>query len=144
MKLIVISIALISLNAFAAPPKPVESEYLLSTGGGFLISKERGVFYAMNFSIIKDLPVGYKLRFSFENPKKRSPATVEIQKLEINSAKIVVQSASLDCIRNRKKYKVTVDIYTDESESVKLGSHSQKVEFNMPKDFLRQFGIKTC
>ena len=92
MKLIAISIVLISMNAFASPPEPVESEYLLSTGGGFLITRDRGVFYAMNFSIIKDLPVGYKLRFSFENPRKRSPAILETQKLEIDGTEILVQS----------------------------------------------------
>ena len=144
MKLIAISIAIISMSAFAAPPKPVESEYLLSTGGGFLMTRGQGVYYAMNFSITKDLPVGYKLRFSFENPRKRTPAIVETQKLEIDGTEILVQSPYLDCIRNRKKYKVIVDIYADESESVKLGSHSQKVEFNMPKGFLQQFGIETC
>ena len=144
MKLIAISIALFSMTAFAAPPKPVESEYLLSTGGGFLITRGQGIFYAMNFSVIKDLPVGYKLRFSFENPRKHSPAIVETQKLEIDGTEILVQSPYLNCIRNGKKYKVVVDIYADESEFVKLGSHSQKVEFNMPKDILRQFGIETC
>ena len=144
MKLIAFLITLITMNAIAAPPKPVESEYLLSTGGGFLITRGQGIFYAMNFSIIKDLPVGYKLSFSFENPRKRSPAIVETQKLEIDGTEILVQSPYLDCIRNRKKYEVIVEIYNNESESVKLGSHAQKVEFHMPNNILEQFGIETC
>ncbi len=144
MKLIAISVALISLNASAAPPRPVESEYLLSTGGGFLITKDQGVFYGMNFSIIKELPVGYNLRFSFENPREKSPDIVETQKLVINGNEILVQSPYLECIRNRKKYKVVIDIYGDESESWKISTHTQKVEFNVPDNLLQQLGIETC
>lgn len=144
MKFIVTLIMLVSTTAFAAPPKPIESEYLLATGGGFLVSREEGAFYAMNFSIIKDLPAGYKLNFSFENPKKGAPAIENTQKLEVEGVEIIVQSPYLECVRNRKKYKVIVDIYSDDSESEKLGRHTQKVEFNMPKEVLKQFGIASC
>ena len=144
MKLLALLLALLSMVAVAAPPEPVKSEYLETTGGGFLIARGERAYYAMNFRIIKELPEEYVLKFSFQNPKRRSPVIEDTRNLKIEGTEIAVQSPILECIKNRKKYEVIVDIYSDKSESEKIGHHQQKIELRVPADVLEQFGVKTC
>ena len=134
---------LLPLMTGAAPPKPEESEYLKTTGGGFLLEEGKPV-YAMNFQITKQLPRNAELRFNFENPKKGAPDISETKNLEVSETEISVQSLPLECIRNNKVYLVTIEIRADSAESELLSTHQQKIEFRMPKQIVNQMGIPIC
>ncbi len=144
MKHILFLIAAVPAIACPAPPKPTQSEYLVTTGGGFQVTRNRGVYYSMSYRVIKDLPAGYRLVFTFENPRKGLPGIAKTQDLQVDGSEISVRSPYLECIRNRRKYRVSIDIYADDAQTEKIGRHVQKVEFNMPEAFLRQFGIESC
>lgn len=106
---------------------------------------EKGIpIYAMNFEIIKDLPHGYFLKFLFENPRKRQPPITETRRLEIEGNSILVQSIPLECIRNKKNYSVTVEIYSDELTLDLISTHKQKIEFRLPQEIIEQVGVPIC
>lgn len=132
-----------SCFVFAKPPKSSESEYL-KTEGGMFIWGEGKVFYAMNFIIKKDLPEGYHLKFIFQNTKKKGPDITETKNLKIDGKSISVQSPKFDCIRNNKKYKIEVEIFSDVNMTEKLGKHIQKIEFRVEKNIFEFSGIKKC
>ena len=127
----------------AGPPRPVESEFLKTTGGGFMLEEGLPV-YAMNFEITKDLPSGYHLTFLFESPKKGQPPIKAIDYLKADENHIVVRSVPLECIRNNKRYTVEVKIYADDSESELISTHKQKIEFRLPKQIVKQAGVPIC
>ncbi len=134
---------LLSATASAAPPKNAESEYLVTTSSGFYLHPG-SAFYSMTFNIIKALPEAYHLKFIFQNPNKKQPAITETQALEVDGEEIRVASVPLQCVRNNKKFLVTVEIYSDESESELVSTHKQKVEFRTPKEIISHIGLKLC
>jgi hypothetical protein len=133
----------LSCIVIAIPPKPAESEYLVTEGGMFLYDEGK-IFYAMNFIIKKELPEGYHLKFIFQNTKKKGLDITEARNLKIDGKSILVQSPKFDCIRNNKKYKVVVEIYSDMKMTKKLSKHTQKLEFRVDKIFFESMGIKKC
>ncbi|MCH7980240.1 MAG: hypothetical protein IID59_01945, partial [Proteobacteria bacterium] len=105
---------LLAGQVFASPPGAAESEYFISTGGGFMLVKGAPI-YAMNFQIIKELPDGYRLEFQFQNPEESEQPLTETPILNIEGDSIAVQSAPLNCIRNGERYLGRVKIYAGET-----------------------------
>ncbi|MEM7432929.1 MAG: hypothetical protein AAF351_13485 [Pseudomonadota bacterium] len=134
---------LIASVSIAAPPKPEESEYIRSIGGGFLLDNGAPL-YAMSFAIIKPLPENAHLKFIFQNPKKGEADIEETPVLEVTDTEILVQSPTLDCIRNKKNYLVTIEIYSDTTEAELISKHKQKIEFRVDKQIIKQIGIPIC
>lgn len=129
--------------AVAGPPRPAKSEYLVTTGGGFMV-EEGQAYYAMNFEFIKEPPSGYHLKFLFENPHKKQPPLTGTRRFEVKGERILVQSELLECIRNDSRYLVTVEIYTDESETDLVNRHKQKIEFSLPQTVMASAGLTEC
>jgi len=55
----------------ASLPKPTKTEYLISTGAGFIMSKEEGAMYAMNYEVRKPFPGPVYCVALFESPIPR-------------------------------------------------------------------------
>ena len=130
-------------SALAMPPKAEESDYLRTTGAGFML--EAGApFYALTFEILQPLPDEVRFEFRFENPAaKREPLT-QTAKLEINDDSVVVESVPLPCIRNNRKYIVVVEIYSGPDADEPVAKHTQKVEFRLPRAIIDQLGVTIC
>ena len=129
----------------ASPPRPAKSEYLITTGAGFLLEKERGAYYGMNFSIRKPLPGAVYLVALFDNPEvPDTPLRTELV-VPADATEIQFQSPGVHQIGNNKRYEVRLTLYLDADRTKVLGTHRQDVLFSMPPAFLiqlfDQFGV---
>ena len=143
-KFLVLAIPLFSTLALAGPPKPAESEYLRTTGGMFMTSRDGTVRYVMTYEMKESMPSEYVVRVSFENPKKGEPPITETQKLEVTGNKLHIESPPLTCIRPNKRYTVLVELFDDEESDKSFGRHKQKMEYALPVEIMKEFGIQIC
>lgn len=134
------------LGHAASPPKAAKTLYLRTTGAGFLMSKDDGAFYAMNYEVRKPFPSKLFCVATFDNPE--APEAPLRKEFEVSSdaAEIKVRSPGVRSIRNNTKYKVHLDLYLDADHTNKLSQHDQDVLFSMPAEvvgqFLDRFGVK--
>lgn len=131
----------------ASPPKPVESEWLVTRTATFFIDGDaRGRDGRLQYVVILGLrkPVTEKLYVTvdFENPQDReSPLFAELE-LAPGATELEARSGFFSSIRNRHKYQVKVWIYADVKRRQLLGTHEQRVLFDMPRGLLEQVGIR--
>jgi hypothetical protein len=130
----------------SSPPKAAKSQYLRTTGAGFLLSKVDGAIYAMNYEVRKPLPSRLFCIAEFDNPE--APETPLRKEFEVSpdAADIQIQSPGVHSIQNNTKYKVRLILYLDADHTKKLSQHDQEVLFSMPPEILDQllekFGLK--
>ena len=142
-RLFLIGLVTIAGLSLAKPPKPKTSEYFESLGGGFLY-KDSKAFYVMDLKILKPPPPGHHLEVTFQNPKKKAEDIKTTDRLEINGDLLSIASPVLACVRNNKKYTVTLELYSDPNKTEKLGTHKQKLEFKMDKGMFDMIGFDKC
>lgn len=141
-KLLIIFVALL-LAACASPsgsPKPAETEYFRTLGGGFLSNINQSVthMYGVNLLLTKPLPEDVHLVVEFENPaNKNQPVTVEGTYEEIkhlvNSTHdkiLVLKSPEVTGIVPHTNYTITLKVYSDASKQLLITQHQQAVNSN--------------
>lgn len=116
---------------------PADTEYLTTTGGGFLLKSGKPM-YAMSYLVKKPLPDGSLLRVTFENPE--NPNEPFVKNVKANEGEVMVRSEPMNSIKNRKNYRVLVEVVL--STEV-ISSHVQFVRFEMPDALLKQIGVQT-
>ena len=121
----------------SSPLSAARSEFLLTSGGGFLLKSAKPM-YAMTYTAIKQIPSGVVLRVQFENPEdQNSPFITEVKP---EGERILIRSKSMNAIKNRKNYKVIVELVKDDQV---ISTHVQHVRFDMPDAVLVQMGVTT-
>lgn len=121
----------------SSPLSATKSEYLSTSGGGFLLKSGKPM-YAMTYTTIKQLPEGTILNVSFENPE--NPNEPFLSKVTPEGERILIRSKTMSAIKNRTNYKVIVELVQDEQI---ISTHVQYVRFDMPDAVLNQMGVKT-
>ncbi|MEO1034298.1 MAG: hypothetical protein AAFX44_01945 [Pseudomonadota bacterium] len=143
-RFIALALLMLSTLAIAGPPKPTESEYLRTTGGMFTTERGGIVRYVMAYEIKESMPPEYVIRVSFENPKKGEPPITDTEKLEVSGSELNVESPPLTCIRPNKKYTVVIELFADEASTESFGRHKQKMEYAVPLQVMKEFGVEIC
>ena len=132
---LVATAVLMSGSAFgASSPKPVTSEYLVSSTAGFLMDEERGVYYSVKFAIRKPLGGLTYATVEFTNPELPGSPFLTLLTVPADATDISAESPRLSVLRNNKRYAVTVRIYKDESRTILLTKHVQELLFFVPRD----------
>jgi hypothetical protein len=122
----------------ASSPKAAKSQYLRTTGAGFLLSKVDGAIYAMNYEVRKPLPSRLFCVAVFDNPEApESPFRKEFE-VSPDATDIKIQSPGIHSIQNNLRYKVRLVLYLDAGHTKKLSQHDQEVLFSMPPEILDQ------
>lgn len=144
VRFLAFALPMLSTLVMAGPPKPTESEYLRTTGGMFTTERGGIVRYVMAYEVKESMPSEYVVRVAFENPKKGEPPITDAEKLEISGSQLSIESPPLTCIRPNKKYTVVVELFADENSAESFGMHRQKMEYAMPLEVMKQFGVRLC
>jgi hypothetical protein len=127
-----------SLCFAASPPKAAKSQYLRTTGAGFLLSEGEGAIYAMSYEVRKPFPAQVFGIATFANPEApKSPLRKEFE-VSPGAGDVRIQSSGVRSIRNNVRYKVRVVLYLDAEHTKKLSQHDQEVLFSMPPEILGQ------
>jgi hypothetical protein len=115
-------------------PRPNRSEFVLSTGAGFLMTPDRGVTYGMAFELrrLMDRPV-YVVA-EFENPEQGSPPLRTDMMVEAGKLEFLVKSPRLIVLKNNTRYSVSLNLYWDEAHRQQFAKHRQEVLFSVPPD----------
>ncbi len=138
---------LLGAAAFAGPPKPVESEWLVTGEGGFIVmgdpkGRDGAVLYQLEFQLRKPVTETLYVTVDFENPQDRDTPLFAEFEVAPGATSFEAKSELIHAIRNRQEYRVKVWIYADVKRRQLLGTHEQPVLFKMPREFLEQFGVR--
>ncbi len=116
--------------AHLLPPEPTVSEYLKTTGGGFLM-ENRGLIvcrYGLILEPTRELPTDSVLLVEFENP---SDATRPLKRMYSDIAdqdSIIIKSPVLLSLEAYRNYQVTATLYADQSRTQCIGQHTQAIQ----------------
>ena len=97
----------------ASPPKPTKSEYLVSTGAGFTLTRGEGLNYGMNYELRKQLAAPLFIVATFENPETDAPPLRPELVVDPGTKEFAVQSALIKVITHDKTYEVLLQLYAD-------------------------------
>lgn len=124
------------------PPRAQKSEYLLSTGAGFLMQVDGdGAAYGMTFELRKKVRKPLHAVVTFENPADpESPFVVE-ETIARGQRELRPGSPRFTEAHNGRIYQVRVDLYEDASKEKRLGSHVQGVLFSVPEALAPRLGV---
>src|SRR5262245_23022194 len=150
MKRAVLAMAACTLlvsHAAAKAPTPVESEWLVTTGGGFkvdgdVLHRDGRLRYLLQFRLRKPVTDTLYLTVDFENPLDRNLSLFTEYELLPGTTRFGVVSDMFAAIRVRDKYQVKLWIYADVERTQLLGTHKQWVLFDMPRALLEELGIE--
>ncbi len=138
---------LISTGTAIAQPAPRSSEYLKTTGGGAQVERKDGVgsvYFALHLEWNKSPPPGAYLVTEFENTSNvAAPHLVETT-VALLDTKPMLRSPIYSCIINNRRYNVIVKVYSDSSKQDLIATHSQELEFRLPRNIFRQLNLKEC
>ena len=117
----------------ASQPKPTKTEYLVSIGAGFILSKEEGANYAMDYEVRKPFPGPVYCVALFEDPG--APATPFRKELTVapDAKEIAFRSPGFRAIHNDRRYTVKLMLYLDAEHTRLLAEHDQEVLFSAPR-----------
>jgi hypothetical protein len=139
-----ITVALVALLGVASgcsvdALRPVRSKYVITTSGGFLMTPEGGVVYAMGFELRQFINDPVYVVAQFENPENASsPLRTEIR-VESRTLGFAVQSPRLRVLTHEKQYSIELAIYKDAAHTQLLGRHHQEIVFNVPPQLESQW-----
>ncbi len=131
-----LSITLLSVVAGCSvgQPSPNRSEFVLSTGAGFLMTPEGGVTYGMAFELRRMLDRPVYVVAEFENPEHgSSPLRAELI-VDTGKLEFLVKSPRLAVLKNNTRYAVSLTLYWDEAHRQEFAKHRQEVLFSVPPD----------
>jgi hypothetical protein len=120
----------LSPAAVARTPKPVTSAFFVTQAGGFISNyPDPAVSYTLTLRVLDTLPRPAYLQVEYENPG--DPDKPDLQYLEVQAGQQTVdlKSRFFSGARNRKSYRVVVEVFSDKAMKSKLGEHVQKIEF---------------
>jgi hypothetical protein len=129
----------------ASEPEPNKTEFLLTTGAGFQLSKEKGAVYGMSYQVRSAFPADIFGVALFEDPSDPDKPLKKEFKVAADAKEIRLQSQGLRTVQNDHVYSVKLMLYLDPEHTDLLSEHDQDVLFNVPEamvDMVREnFGV---
>ncbi len=132
-------IGLLLTSCVSNPPLPSTTDYVITTGGQFMIDTEKGTIkYGMNYHLTKDLGNSATYTAIFENPEPGG------ENLEVNGNippgqnDLNIQSPVLSGIENNRDYNVLLKLFAN---GHLITEHNQKVQFRVPQHILEQTNL---
>jgi hypothetical protein len=141
--LLMIGIALMATSAVqATPPDPVESRYLITRRAIFVVTSQDGIRYNLELEVKQPFTKAVYATFEFENPADPATPFVAKPKLLPGEQFLAAESDGFRAIHNPGAYTVKISLYEDAPRNILIGTHEQKVEFDVPKKYLRLYKIR--
>jgi hypothetical protein len=131
---------LFSVACVSSPPRGSVTEYVKTEGGGFAIENGK-VWYGITYKLLKNIGDNPSIKVAFENHKSGGAPLILNKKISSKKRKLVVSSPHLPCAAPGRNYNVTLKLY---SNNKLITTHKDKVQFSMPKQMLKQVGVKLC
>jgi hypothetical protein len=120
----------LSAATAARAPKPVTSEFFATDSAGFVSNyPDPEVSCYLTLRVLENLARPAYLQVEYENPD--DPDAPDLQYLEVKAGqeKLDLKSKFFPRAKNRKSYRVVVEVFADKTMKAKIGEHVQMVEF---------------
>ena len=128
--------------ANASEPRPTKSEFLVSSGAGFLFDEGRGAYYSMSYTVRKPFPGTVYGLLVFDNPADPAVPLKAETIVDAEAKDIQVQSPPFHALTNGKVYNVQLMLYTDSAHAHLLSTHNQGVLFKVPAQIATQISVR--
>jgi hypothetical protein len=121
---------LLPLVAVPGQPKPAKTQFFETTGAGFVASYPGSdAKYYLHLSVANELLRPVSLQVIYENPDNRDEPDLQIAVVNAGQTEVRLESRVLAGFKNRKKYEVVVEIYSDKQMKHKVGEHVQLIQY---------------
>jgi hypothetical protein len=129
-RLPLVILLLLPLVAVPGQPKPTKTQYFETTEAGFVtLYPSSDSKYDLALSVADELSRPVFLQVIYENPENRDEPDLQIAVVNAGQTIVRLESRVLKGFKNRKKYTVVVEIYSDSRMKQKLGEHIQVVQY---------------
>ena len=129
-------------TANATPPDPVESQFLVTRLALFKVTASEGVSYHAEFEVKQPFDKPVYVTVEFENPADPHAPFLAKPKLMAGEKDLFADSEGFRAIRNPGQFLIKVSLYEDAPRKVLIGTHEQKLEFDIPRKYLKQLRLK--
>ena len=119
------------------------SEFVRTHKASF-VSVNRSIRYEVTFELSDELPDDAYVDVSMQNPGDPERRITHIAYTEPADNQITVESPAFNCVAETGNFDITVDIYTDNTMTSKLGTHTQLFEIGIENDSLQALEIDVC
>ena len=125
---IIIFVTVFVTGCGVTPPKPNESDYFISQGGGFSFDKEsKEAWYGLTISSKGNVVPGNFIEVEYQNPLGGNPLASS-HLVQNGETKFILKSPPVRGLRAYTNYQVTIFLYSSDSKSNLLGKHKQKLQ----------------
>ena len=129
-RLPLVILLLMPLVAVPGQPKPTKTQYFETTGAGFVtLYPSPDTKYYLDLSVGDELPRPAFLQVIYENPENPDEPDLQIAVVNADQSVVRLESRVLVGFKNRKKYTVVVEIYSDNRMKTKAGEHIQVIQY---------------
>ena len=128
--------------ALATPPDPVESQYFITRRAIFAITSHDGIKYNLELEVKQPFAKPVYAIFEFENPADPAAPFLAKPKLLPGEPFLVGESEGFRAIRNPGVYTVRISFYEDAPRKILIATHEQKIEFDVPKKYLKVYKVR--
>jgi hypothetical protein len=139
-------LSLAAIAEAASTPDPTRSEYLVSKQAGFEMQEGEGAYYSLTVDLVKSVAGTLYVIARFDNPEDATkPLSTEVI-VQAGSRTFHVRSQPLTALKNKKRYKIALQLYSDAACTQLIGSHVQEVVINVDRNMKAliadKFGVK--
>lgn len=121
---------LLPLVALPGQPKPTKTQFFETTEAGFVaFYPSPDTKYDLALRVADELPRPVYLQVVYENPENPDEPDLQIAVVNAGQSVVRLESRALEGFKNRKKYTVVVEIYSDNRMKQKLGEHVQIIQY---------------
>jgi hypothetical protein len=130
-RLLPVVLLLLPLSAVPGQPKPAKTQYFETTGAGFIsLYPSHDARYYLSLSVADGLPRPAYLQVIYENPENPDEPDLQITVVDADQTEVRLESRVLTGFKNRKKYSIVVEIYSDNRMKTKAGEHTQVIQYS--------------
>ncbi|MCW1925804.1 hypothetical protein OKA05_24815 [Luteolibacter arcticus] len=146
-KLLLLSLAaglLQSCVSSSSLPDPVTSNHVATEGAGFMMhGQPRKVHYSVSYTFRDLKPGAYTAQVEFENPGGSGQPIRVTKRFSYPVKSLNVESPALTRIRSGQNYNVRLVLHQGSASGPVVDTHSQQVNFGVPKAMAAQMGVAT-
>jgi len=136
-----LTVLLVQVACVSGLPKPSLSEYVRTESGGFTVTRDVGVKYALTYTLLKSIGEKPSIKVEFENPMKKGEALILEKEIGLDERQLVISSEPLPCIVNNRNYSVVLTLY---SNNVEVARHKDNVQFKLSDSLFNQLNLIAC
>jgi hypothetical protein len=121
---------LFPLVAVPKQPMPEKSPFFETTGAGFIsLYPSTEAKYYLTLKVADALPRPAYLQVVYENPRNPDEPDLQLTAVKPEQNVVNLESRALEGFKNRRKYTVVVEIYSDSRMKLKIGEHAQIIQY---------------